>query len=162
MIGLKSSRKPSFSPCDLCPRNSPARLVTFSQSYLGCYLTTQDRCPDNELENIRHFWYFFCNFLSFLQWKCFKICTCEDIDVTILIPYFLKILWSNFLFNVTKWYFLTIFFEIELERYILCLEPYKLLKNSPNETQDICVHFWAFLRIWRHTFPELSINFPPK
>ena len=33
-IGLKCLRKPSFSLYDLCSRNSPARLVTFSQSYL--------------------------------------------------------------------------------------------------------------------------------
>ena len=23
--------------------------------------------------------------------------------------------------------------------------------------QDICVHFWAFLRMWRHTFPDYQL-----
>ena len=49
------------------------------------------------------------------------------------------------------------FFEkIELERYNLCLELHKL---SPKETQDICVHFCAFLR---HTIFPIINKFPAK
>ena len=84
----------------LSSQNSPEKLVTFSQSYLCCYLPSEDgRHGNNELINIGlflYFSYFFYNFSSFLRWKCFKICTGEDIDLTLLIPYFLKILWSKF------------------------------------------------------------------
>ena len=85
---------PSFSPCDLYWQNSPARLVTFSQSYLCCYLPSEDRCHgNNELKNIGLFLYF-------LEFPSVKICTGEVIDLMLLIPYFLKILWSNDILNI--------------------------------------------------------------
>ena len=67
--------------------------------------------------------------------------------------------------NFTKWYFLTfqqicrieIFEKIEMERSNLCLQLYKLFKKISKETQGICVNFWAFLRMWRHTFPNYQL-----
>ena len=110
-IGLKCLRKPSFFPCDLCSRNSPARVIIFSQSHLNCYLPSGDRCHGNNLLSNRTFFYFsyfFCNFSSFLRWKFFKICAGEYINLTLLIPYFPKILCSKLFFNVKTWYFFNI------------------------------------------------------
>ena len=158
-------RKPSFFPCDLCSRNSAARLVTFSQLHVLLFTFWRSLPWQQRVQNIRLFWYFFSffyNFSSFLRWKCFKICTGDNIDLTLLISYFLKIICSQLYFLTFKKICSIEFFEkIELKRYNLCLELYKLLKKFTKETEDICVHFRAFLRIWRHTFPGLSINFPP-
>ena len=105
----------------------------------------------NKYKFFLYFFSFFCNIASFFRWKCFKICIGNDIDLKLLIPF-------------EKWYFSTfeksliyrVFEKIELERYNLCLELSKLLKNLPKGTQDIRVHFWAFLRKWRHTFPDYN------
>ena len=50
-------------------------------------------------------------------------------------------------FNVKQWYFL----NIELERHSLCLELYRL---SERFTKGNTSYSWAFLRMWRHTFPD--------
>ena len=80
---------------------------------MSCYLLTQDCCHDNnELKTIWLFCFFSCfcpcNFSGFLRWKCFKICTDEDIDLNLSIPYFLKIRWSNLFLMLQNNFFLNL------------------------------------------------------
>ena len=94
---------------------------------------------------------FFGIFLFFLQFP--ELSTCEDIDLALLIPYFLNIL-LIFFKNICS---VEYFEKIELARYNICLELYKRSKKSTERNaRNFCPFLGIFTHVYQLIFRQIS------